>query len=271
MGSITDYLENELLDHVYNGSYTPAANLYLALCTADPTDAATGASMNEFANSGSYARTEITFATAASRAVAQDADVDFPTATGDWGDATHYAITDSATHGAGNVLATGALTATKSVVTGNTPSVVSGVVIISWTAGEISDYLSNELLDHAFNNAAYTQPDTYVALVDTTVGDSDTGSSISEPSGGSYARVQVNPNGAGSPTWDTAASGTVFNEVPVEMGTATASWGTIVGVAIVDASSTGNLLMYDNAIADQAIGSADVTRFVGSALAAVFS
>lgn len=38
MGSLTNYLELELLDHVLNNAaYTPAATLYLALATADPT------------------------------------------------------------------------------------------------------------------------------------------------------------------------------------------------------------------------------------------
>lgn len=46
MGSLSNYLELELLDHVLNNAaYSPAATLYLALCTADPTDAGTGASM----------------------------------------------------------------------------------------------------------------------------------------------------------------------------------------------------------------------------------
>lgn len=68
MGSLSNYLENELLDHVLNNAaYSPAATLYLALCTADPTDAGTGASMNEVANSGNYSRKAITVGAAAQR------------------------------------------------------------------------------------------------------------------------------------------------------------------------------------------------------------
>ena len=51
MGSLSDYAELELLDHVFNAAYSPVATVYLALCTADPTDAGTGASMNECASS----------------------------------------------------------------------------------------------------------------------------------------------------------------------------------------------------------------------------
>lgn len=263
MGSITDFLENELLDHALNNAtYTAPTNIYLALATADPTDAATGASMNEVANSGSYARTEITVGVASSRRVTQDADVDFPQASGSWGTVTHWAITDSATHGAGNVLAHGALGESKAIVSGNSPTVASGEVYVEFSAGEISNYLADELLDHVFNNAAFTSPTTtYVALCDATVSDSSTGSTISEPSGGSYAREEVQPNGGSSPTWDLAASGVVDNGAAVTFTTATASWGTIVAVAIVDASSNGNLLFYDNTMGDQAVGTDDTAEF----------
>lgn len=258
MGSITNYLELELLDHVFNAAYTPAATIYLALCTADPTDAATGASMNEVANSGSYARTAITFGAAASRRVTQNATVTFSAATGAWGTATHWAIVDSATYGAGNALAYGALADAKVIISGNTPSVASAEVYVEFLAGEISTYLSNALLDRAFRNQAFTKPDTYVALVTAVSSDTALGTEVS---GGSYARVQVNINGGASPTWDVAASGVVDNTHTITFPTATASWGTVVGTAVLDASSSGNLLFYDNAMTDQAVGTDDVVQF----------
>lgn len=265
MGSLTDFAELELLDHVFNASYTPPTNIYLALATADPTDAATGASMNEVPNAGSYARTEITVGVAASRRVTQDADVTFPQATGSWGTVTHWAIVDNATYGAGNVLAHGAFGASKSIVSGNTPSIASGEVYVEYSAGEISDFLANELLDHMFNNLAYTSPDTYVAGCTATVADSDTGSTITEPVGNGYAREQVNPNGGASPTWALATGTTpavVDNAANIDLGPASGgSWGTIVAVAICDAVTAGNLLFYDNDMADQAVGDGDTMRF----------
>jgi len=265
MGSITDFLENELLDHIFNAAYTSPTNIYLALATADPTDAATGAAMNECADSGSYARTAISFGLAAARTVTQDADVTFPTATGSWGTVSHWAITDNATHGAGNVLAHGAFGASKAVTTDDTPSVASAEIYVAYSAGEISDYLALELLDHCFNNASYTSPSggTFIALVDTVVADSDTGATISEPAGGSYARIEVNPNGGASPTWDVSASGTVDNTHAITFAAATASWGTIVAVAILDSVTTGagNLLFYDNAMTDKPVGDGDTAEF----------
>ena len=60
MGSLSDLAEGVLLDHVCNSAYSHAATVYLALCTADPTDAGTGASMNECADANGYPRKAIT-------------------------------------------------------------------------------------------------------------------------------------------------------------------------------------------------------------------
>jgi hypothetical protein len=261
MGSITDFLENELLDHVFNASYTPPSNLYLCLCTSDPTDAATGASMNEVSNANNYARAAIDFGTAASRSVTQNGAVTFNQASGSWGTVSHWAICDSNTYGSGNVLATGAFTTSKSIVSGNTPSVADAEIVISYSAGEISDYLALELLDHAFNNLSYTAPDTYVGLCTATIDDSDDGDTVTEVSGGSYAREQVNVNGGSSPTWDLAASGLVDNTHEVAFTEATASWGTVTSVGIFDAATSGNLLFYDNTMTDQAVASGDTASF----------
>lgn len=255
MGSISDFLENELLDHVFNAAYTPAATVYLALHTADPTDDGSGAE----ADYTSYARAAITFGAASSRRVTQSATVTFPASTGGSNTITHWSVWDASS--SGNPLAHGAFAASKVIVSGNTPSVASGEVYVEYNAGEISDYLANALLDFALRNQAFSSPATYVGLVTATVSDSNTGSTITEVSGGSYARVQVNVNGGASPTWDLAASGVVDNTHDVALAEATASWGTVVAVVICDASTNGNLLFYDNALTDQAVGIGDTVTF----------
>lgn len=265
MGDITTHLSNELLDHVLNqATHTPDTNLYLCLCTADPTDAATGASMNEVANSGSYQRTAIAFSAASSRLVDQSGDVDFPTATGPWGDVTHWTICNNQTYGSGDVLAHGAFSETKSIVSGNSPTVAAGSndVNVSFSAGFISDYLANELLDHAFNNSAYTAPTTtYVGLTTATIDDTDDGDTITEVSAGGYARELVDENGGSSPTWSLAAAELVSNLANVDIGPATASWGTVVAAFVADALTSGEVLFYDNGVSDQAVGNGDTFRF----------
>lgn len=208
---------------------------------------------------GAYARKAITFAAAASRQVAQNADVDFDQASATWGWVTHWGIFDALS--SGNMMAAGKLTEPKQVVSGNTPSIASAEVTVSFNAGYVSDYLANKLLDLMFRNQAYSAPDTYCALPTATVADDDTGSTITEHSGDAYARKQVNINGGASPTWDLAASSIVDNTHNVDFVQATGSWGTIVALAIVDAATLGNLLFYDNGVADQAVGNGDTVRF----------
>ena len=261
MGSISDFLENELLDHIFNAAYSSPANVFLGLSTADPLD--TGAGLSEPA-AGAYSRVTITFSTAASRAIAQKAKVTFSQATGSWGTLTHWGLFDTVS--GGNMLAHGSLTVSKAVVSGNTPSVATNEVSVSYTAGEISDYLSNQLLDHCFRNDNYTAPDTYVALCTGDVLDTDTGSSISEPSGGAYARVQVNVNGGSSPTWDLASNGSIDNTHTITFTQATATQGTITALAIVDAANSGNLLWYENTVTDQEIGNGDTAEISAGSL-----
>lgn len=269
MGSLSDKAENELLDHIFNAAYTPPTTVYLALCTADPTDAGTGASMSECANTNNYARAAITFAAAASRSVAQSGTVTFNQASGSWGTASHWAVVSTNTYGAGDMLAHGSLAASKAIVNGNTPSVAGGEVTVTISAGEVSDYLANIMLDFMFRNQAFSAPDTYVGFTTATVSDGNTGSTITEVSGGSYARVQVNVNGGSSPTWDLATGTTpteVDNTHEIAFTTATASWGTITSVVICDALTLGNLLFYDNDMADQAVGDGDTAKIAAGAL-----
>jgi hypothetical protein len=108
--SLTDDLEIKVLDHIFNGvAYTPPAHIYVGLFTAAPSDTGGGTELSGHA----YARQEVTFAAAASGAVASDAAVTFPAATADWGDITHSALFDAAT--AGNMLMWGALTTPRNV------------------------------------------------------------------------------------------------------------------------------------------------------------
>lgn len=264
MGSLTDKAESELLDHVCNAAYTPAATVYLGLCTADPTDAATGASANECANANGYQRTAIAFSAAASRKVIQTGAVTFPIATGSWGTIPYWAIFSSQTYGAGDCLAHGALGASKTPGNGDTPSVATTEIDVEYSAGEISTYLAHKLLDLMFRNQAYAAPATYVALATSLLADADGDITAKEVSGGSYERKQVNINGGASPTWDLATGTTpteVDNTHAVTFPTATADWTTVVAVGICDAATAGNLLIYDNDMTDKPVGIGDTAEF----------
>lgn len=275
MGSLANYAENALLNHLVGTAYTAPATVYLALCTSDPTDAATGASMNEVSNSNAYARKAITFAAAASRAIAQTGAVTFDQATGSWGTVTHYAIVDSATYGEGNVLAHGSFSSSFAPVNGSTPSIASGQVTITidaLTNYGMTTYLANLLLDKMFRNQTYNQPATYVALLDSAGADADTTITTAgkEAGGTNYARILVNKVGGDSPAWNTVASGATDNAAELAFSTVgSGGWGTIVGMAIVDGGTldAGNVLLYDNVnITDQTPAVGDTIKFAAGAL-----
>jgi len=85
LGSLSDYSEGKLLDHIFNVQYSSVATVYVGLWTATLSDASTGATAGEVSTAGTaYARTAITFGAAASRMVIQSGAVTFPPATASW-------------------------------------------------------------------------------------------------------------------------------------------------------------------------------------------
>jgi len=116
-----------------------------------------------------------------------------------------------------------------------------------------SDYLEDKVLEHVFGGNAYSAPSTlYVALY--TVAPTDTGGGT-EVSGGGYARQ------TGAFTVSGTNPTTASNTAAIEYPTATADYGTVVAVGILDASSSGNLLAYANLTTSKVVSSGDVFRF----------
>lgn len=121
MAGLSDFLENELLDHVFrNSAYSQPATVYVALYTAAPSDSGGGTEVS----TGSYARTAVTFGAASGGAIANSGAVTFPQATGNWGTITHFGIFDASS--SGNLLAWAALSASKVVNSGDTAEFAVG-------------------------------------------------------------------------------------------------------------------------------------------------
>ena len=121
MSAMSDYLENEILDHILGtGAYTSPTTVYVGLSTASFNDDNSG---TELSGSG-YARQTIAFNAAASGTADNSGSVDFPAATGSWGTVSHFGIFDART--GGNLLIHGALTASKAVATGDILRIATG-------------------------------------------------------------------------------------------------------------------------------------------------
>lgn len=60
MANMSNYLENKLVDFLFRGvSFTAPSTLYIALCTATPTDTSTGSTISEISG-GNYSRQSLT-------------------------------------------------------------------------------------------------------------------------------------------------------------------------------------------------------------------
>ncbi len=118
--SFTNFLETEILDHVFAGAaYTAPSTLYLGLFTGAPGEAGGGTELSGSA----YVRKPIAFTTSGDT-TSNNAAVEFPTATGSWGTVTHVGVFDAST--SGNLMVYATLSASKAVASGDVFRVPSG-------------------------------------------------------------------------------------------------------------------------------------------------
>lgn len=126
MAELSDFLENELIDHILrNLTWTPPATVYVALYTTDPTDADSGTEVT----GGAYARQTVAFGAPTDGATDNSSDVTFPTATANWGTVTHVGLRTAVT--AGDLLFHSPLTASKVVNNGDTFKINAGDLDVS--------------------------------------------------------------------------------------------------------------------------------------------
>ena len=126
-------------------------------------------------------------------------------------------------------------------------------------AGSKSNYLENRILDHVLGGSDFSRPGTiYLALSTSAYTDSATGSSMSEVSGGGYARVAVTND---TTNWPNASGGQKSNGEVFTFPTATGNWGTVQSFYIVDASSGGNCLYGADLTVARTIASGDTASF----------
>lgn len=129
MSSMSDYLENKLIDHIFRGTaFTAPSPLYFALFTAAPSDSGGGTEVS----GGSYARVSVTpnstnfrntqnSGTGASSGTGGVTGnltaITFPAPSASWGSVTHFGVYDASS--AGNLICWAALTAAKTVNNGD--------------------------------------------------------------------------------------------------------------------------------------------------------
>jgi len=116
--------------------------------------------------------------------------------------------------------------------------------------GRLSDAAANNMLDVVFSKATNSAPTThYIGLSTTTP--TNTGTNVTEPTGGSYARVAVTNNAT---NWPAASARAKSNGVAITFVAATASWGTATHFVIYDAASGGTFVAWGALSGATAIG-----------------
>jgi hypothetical protein len=120
-------------------------------------------------------------------------------------------------------------------------------------AGNLSNYLENKVLDHILGTTSYTMPTVYLALYTVAPTDSTSGTEVS---GGSYERKAV--------SFNASSSGTATNSANVDFtGMPTA---TVVAVAVCDALTSGNILVYGSLTSSRSVTSGDTLRIASGDL-----
>jgi len=126
MSAMSDYLELKFLDHFTGTASTSSPSaVYLALATASFNDDASGTELS----GNNYSRRAITFGSASSGSISNNAAVEFPAATGNQGTISHFAIFDAAS--SGNMLFHGAFASGKLIESGDILKVAVGSLTIT--------------------------------------------------------------------------------------------------------------------------------------------
>ena len=114
----------------------------------------------------------------------------------------------------------------------------------------MSNYLENALINATLRATTFTSPSVvYVGLY--TADPTDAGSGT-EVSGGSYARQSI--------TFGAPSNGVSTNSAAVEFPQCTSTWGTVIHIGILDASTSGNLYYHTALDSSKTIETGDVFK-----------
>ena len=122
-----------------------------------------------------------------------------------------------------------------------------------------SKYFSDAVLNWEHGTTMPAAPaNLYVALL-TTMPTVNDGTSLVEVSGTSYARQQVTPAQWAAISTSSNTTETTATNVAVTFPAAGSNWGTVLGVALYDALTSGNMTRYGTlSTGPQAIGTGNI-------------
>jgi hypothetical protein len=112
-----------------------------------------------------------------------------------------------------------------------------------------TNYLENKLIDHIFRSATFAKPAAlYVALFTSAPDDAGGGTEVA---GGGYARIAIAPGDlnwtatqGGTSGISSGTTGATANAAPIQFAAPSADWGTVTHIAICDAVTGGNRIVW---------------------------
>ena len=103
-----------------------------------------------------------------------------------------------------------------------------------------SDYAEDEILDHALSDGAWTEPaNLFLALCTSVPTDASTGTTIVEANYTGYARIEI-----AATDLSASSGGSKTNSAAITFAACTAGTSTVIGFALCDAVTVGNVIMW---------------------------
>lgn len=232
MSALSDYTENNILDHIVRRVNWPSPTTYLSLHIGAPTEDGSHVTSTEV-SAGWYQRlsTSGKWAAASGSSISTNSLLEFASVTSQI-TITHVALYDSPTKGTGNLIWYKSI-GSKQFSVGSVPKIDSGDLTVSITSSNMSNYLMPQILDHIVGRVPYTVESTIRASLHS----ADPGATgTSELVGNGYSRQ--------NPTWNNSSNGTIDNSALINFGTASGSSWTVNYVGLWDAASGGNFILY---------------------------
>lgn len=123
-----------------------------------------------------------------------------------------------------------------------------------------SNFLENAILNYVYRGVAMPALTSLYCALYTTLPD-EAGAGGVEVTGGSYARQAIARNTSEWKDPSTATQGMTENTNAITFPTASAGWGTVLGAGLLDASSGGNLLVFNTLAVSKVVNIGDVFKF----------
>ena len=122
MSALSDYADNKVLDAIgANATFTTPSAVYLGLSTGSFNDDGSGTEIS----GNNYARVAVSFGSAASGTMSNDAAIEFAAATGaGFGTVSHWGLFDNSS--GGNLLVHGSFSASKQISSGDVLKIAVG-------------------------------------------------------------------------------------------------------------------------------------------------